>query len=144
MPLNATNFLTSNLLNADGLESGVRIEAIVVSVRPREFEDGETKLVVYTDYEARGIVCNQTRLKALIAAYGPNPDNWIGKTIVISRGSTLFAGREVPAVKIEPIGAVRIAGSARPAISDTGDRRGPPSAPPVDVCDGPDNDPDGD
>ena len=75
---------------------------------------------------------NQTRLKAGIAAWGPNPDNWIGKSIIISQGDTTFSGKKVPCIKIEPVVADRIAmqGATVTAISN---RREPPkpSAPPL-------------
>jgi hypothetical protein len=136
MPTLATDYLTSNLLNADGLESGVSIEATIVSARPREFEDGETKLIVYTDYLGKGIVLNQTRLKALIAAYWPNPDNWTGKTIIIKRGTTMYAGKETGCVVIEPVVADRIAAQQQQRPVVTSGRvelpPSPPSPPPID------------
>jgi hypothetical protein len=73
MPL-ATDFLNSNYFRAEDLDPNVVIETTIVSVRPREFEDG-SKLVVYTDHQGKGVVLNQTRLKALITAFGPNFDN---------------------------------------------------------------------
>jgi hypothetical protein len=112
----ATDYLTSNYMRAEDLESNVCIEATIVSARPREFEDGETKLVIYVDYQAKGIVLNQTRLKALISAYGANPDNWIGKTIIISRSMTMYAGKDAPCIVIEPVVADRLGAEKRPAL----------------------------
>jgi hypothetical protein len=51
----ATDFLTSNLLNAEGVAPTTSIEATIVSARPVEFDDGP-KLAVYTDYQGKGIV----------------------------------------------------------------------------------------
>lgn len=73
MKKNMTDYLNSNLFNAAGIEPGVRIEATIVSVRDRDFEDGTTKPIIYTDYLGKGIVLNTTRLKALIAAWGSIP-----------------------------------------------------------------------
>jgi hypothetical protein len=141
-----TDFLTSNLINAAGLDPNVKIEAKIVSVRPREFEDGITKAVVYTDYLGKGIVLNQTRLMALIAAFGTNADNLIGKTIIISLGETTYAGKTTGCVAIEPVVADRIATRGAPtAITSGRVRVSPPSLsepPPLEHDGGPDDDPD--
>jgi hypothetical protein len=54
------------------------------------------------------VVLNQTRLKELIGAFGPNSENWIGRSIILSRVQAMYAGKPLPAVKIEPIVAPRI------------------------------------
>jgi hypothetical protein len=161
MPL-ATDFLNSNYFAAEDLDPKVLIETAIVSVRPREFEDGERKLVVYTDHQGKGVVLNQTRLKTMIAGFGPNFDGWVGKQIIISQGSTMYSGEPVPAIVVQPVVPTRIAAERRPALEASSPRpiqttRGPitpgsvdirsgryaqsdapPSAPPPDVCpDGP-------
>ncbi len=107
--MNMTDFVNSNYIKAEDLAESVCIEAIIVSVQRREFEEsGETKPVVHLE-DGRGVVLNQTRLKAMIRAFGPNSDNWIGKPIMINRGLTVYAGKDVPAVVIEPVVSPRIA-----------------------------------
>jgi hypothetical protein len=132
----------------------VLIETAIVSARPREFDDGSVKLVVYTDHQGKGMVLNQTRLKTMIAAFGPSFDGWVGKQIIISQDSTVYSGKTVPAIKVEPVVPTRIATEPRPAIdtlrgpitpavidirsSRNAWRDPPPSAPPADACpDGP-------
>jgi hypothetical protein len=129
-----TDFLTSNLLNAAALEPNVKIEATIVFVRSREFEDGTTKAVIYTDYLGKGVVLNQTRLMALITAWGTNPDNLVGKTVIISQGDTTYSGKKVPCIKIEPVVADRIAthGATVTAISNRREPPKPSVAPTVD------------
>jgi hypothetical protein len=143
----ATDFLNSNFFTGEGLDRNVRIETKIVSTRSREFEDG-LKLVVYTDYLGKGVVYNQTKLKATIAAWGANLDNWIGKTIIISRGTALFSGKPMASVEVEPVVPERIATEQRPSLEEP--RRGSidirsgkgawnDPAPPIDrVPDGPD------
>jgi hypothetical protein len=129
---NMTKYLNSNLFNAAGIEPGVRIEATIVSIRDREFDGGETKPVIYTDYLGKGLVLNQTRLKTGIAAWGPNPDNWIDKSIVISRGKTVFKGEETDCVVMEPVVANRIATRGATVTAIGGHREPPkPSAAPL-------------
>jgi hypothetical protein len=132
MKKNMTDYLNSNLFNAAGIEPGVRIEAIIVSVRDRDFDDGTTKPIIYTDYLGKGVVLNATRLKALIAAWGVNPDNLIGKKVVISRGVTKYQGNDVPCVEVEPVVANRI-GTRGATVTAIGGHREPPkpSAPPL-------------
>ena len=115
MPL-ATDFLNSNYFTAENLDPNVLIETAIVSVRPREFEDGSLKLVVYTDHVGKGVVLNQTRLKTMIAAFGPNFDGWAGKQIIISKGSTVYSGKTVPAIVVEPVVPTRIAAVPRSAL----------------------------
>ena len=75
-------------------------------MKKKEFEDGGKSVVALED--GRQVVLNQTRLKVLIGAFGPNSDNWIGKPVILSRGQERYGGKPVPAVRIEPIVAPRI------------------------------------
>ena len=84
-------------------------------MRPREFEDRSIKLVVYTDHQGKGVVLNQTRLKTMIAAFGPNFDSWPGKKIVVRQGSTVYSGKTVSAVVVEPVVPTRITTEPRQA-----------------------------
>jgi hypothetical protein len=111
----ATDFLNSNYFRAEDLDPSLLIETSIVSVRPRDFDDGSHKLVVYTDHQGQGIVLNQTRLKTIIAAFGPNFDNWPGKKIVIRRGSTMYSGKPTPAIVVEPVVPTRIAAEPQQA-----------------------------
>jgi hypothetical protein len=127
--MKATDFLNSHFFRAEDMDSNLRIETAFVSLREREFTDGE-KLVGYTDYEGgKGVVFNQTRLKACIAAWGPNCDNWIGKPLIIRRGETMYKGEPTSAVVVEPVVADRIATQPRAPISVTSGRRMPPTPP---------------
>jgi hypothetical protein len=118
---NATDYLTSNYFKGVALEPDVIIETKIVSVRDREFDDGP-KVIVYTDYQGKGLVLNQTKLQTLISAYGLNYDNWIGKTILIKRGTTMYGADKVACVEIEAVVAERIGADKRPALE--GSRRG--------------------
>jgi hypothetical protein len=111
--LSATDFLNSNYFRAEDLDPSVLIETTIVSVRTRDFDDGSHKLIVYTDHQGQGVVLNQTRLKTMIAAFGSNFDNWSGKKIVIRRGSTLYSGKQTPAIVVEPVVPTRIAAEQR-------------------------------
>ena len=109
----ATDFLNSNYFRAEDLDPSVLIETTIVSVRPRDFDDGSHKLVVYTDHQGQGVVLNQTRLKTIIAAFGPNFDNWPGKKIIICQGPTVYSGKPAQAIVVEPVVPTRIAAEPR-------------------------------
>jgi hypothetical protein len=142
---NAGEFLTSKFLNAMSLEPGVQYEATVLGTYRHTFENGETKLMVVTDYLEKGISLNQTRLQAMINAFGVNDEvNWPGKKVVIYQGDTLYLGKPVKCVVIEPIVPERIAAEPKRTIGSTDVRSGRgawnDNAPPVDRYDGPDDD----
>jgi hypothetical protein len=111
-----TSYITSNFINGDRLEDNVRVEATIVGVREHEFKGGDVKPTVDLD-DGRRITLNQTRLKALIGGFGPHPANWIGKTIIVSKGKTVYAGKPETCVVVEPAIPARIAGAAKPAIA---------------------------
>jgi hypothetical protein len=135
MAMDMSRFTGSNYITADYLKSlgpNVRIEAKIVSVAIRDFDGDGEKPVVYTDYQGKGVVLNPTRAKVLYAAFGPNDDNWVGKTIVIFLGETTYGGKKTGCVEIEAVGAQRIGSEQRRAI------RGDNGAPPIDEApDGP-------
>ena len=140
MGSNATDFLTSNFLKATDLEEGVIVRAVILAAHPNEFEDGTTKLVIYTDYKAKGVVLNQTRLKTMIEAFGPNLDNWVGKTVSLRRGPTMFKGEATWGIFLDVDRSERIAVRDM-NVAAIGDYRRPsaptPPAPPIDNYYGP-------
>lgn len=126
--MDMTGFTGSNYFRAEDLEPDVRIETKIVSVIARDFVDG-TKPVAFTDHQGKGVVLNPTRTKVLLRAFGPNSDNWIGKTIFVFLGETMYAGKKTGCVAIEAVVAERIAASSRGVASITSGRRMPPSPP---------------
>jgi len=158
--MNMTDFVNSNYIKAEDLAANILIEAVIADVKRKEFEENGQNVVkpVVTFEDGRQVTLNQTRLAALIRAYGHNSDNWIGKTVVISRGQAQFKGKPVASVKIDPIVAPRIAASRSapplppplaapisqgPNVTPSGGdgwSGQPPSAPPPDHYDGPDAD----
>ena len=55
---------------------------------------------------------------------GPNPANWIEQTIIVSRGKTIFSGKEKACVVVEPVVPMRIAADQKPAIAAQPVRKG--------------------
>ena len=147
-----TAYITSNFITGESLEENVRIEATIVGVREHDFE-GDVKPTVDLD-DGRRIQLNQERLKALIGGFGPNPANWIGRPIVVSRGTTTYGGKRVACVVVKPVVPTRIGADPKPAIAAQRMRKGsttiesslsapvespPEQAPAPDCYDGPDD-----
>jgi hypothetical protein len=109
-----TSYITSNFITGESLEENVRIEATIVGVREHDF-DGDLKPTVDLD-DGRRIQLNQTRLKALIVGFGPNPANWIGRSIAVSKGTTTYGTKRVACVVVEPVVPTRIAADPKLAI----------------------------
>jgi hypothetical protein len=118
-----TSYITSNFITGDSLEENVRIEASIASVREHNFGDDakpDVKAAIDLD-DGRRVQLNQTRLRVCIAAWGPNPNNWVGKTVIISRGKTMYAGKPTACVVVEPVVATRIAAAeAKSALERRG------------------------
>jgi hypothetical protein len=112
-------FVRTNYITGASLEPGVRYEDRVSFVDERAFDgdDDSTSILVFET--GRRLPLNQTNLKEVIKAYGPNPDNVTGQTIIYFRKMVEFAGKPVPGVRIECQVADRIAAqpAARPALS---------------------------
>jgi hypothetical protein len=101
-------FLTG-FLRAEDLDPNTVIVATILDVKRVEFPDtGERKSAIHTDM-TKPIILNQTRLAALMGAWGVQSNNWIGGKIEISQGKTPYGGKLVPCIVIKPIVSERIA-----------------------------------
>ena len=73
-------------LKADDVE-GKRFQLQIANVATDTFsrpdEDDETKLVLKFVDKEKGIVLNWSNLKRLKRAWGPETDDWVGKTVDI-------------------------------------------------------------
>jgi hypothetical protein len=141
--MNMAKFTGSNYITAEFLKAlgpNVRIETRITSVDYREFE-GKDKAIIHTDYQAKAVVLNPTRAQVLVAAFGWESDNWIGKTIIIYPDITMFQGKKTDCVALEAVGGQRIGVEKRPALDD---RDGAQSHDEYDDRGGPDDGPNDD
>ena len=97
---NANDFLPGQYLNAAAIPIGVRINAKITKVEPHKFDDGKSKLAVFTN-ATKPIVLNKGRGQVLIGAFGHDYAKWTGAEIIIYRGETRFGGQRVASVEIE-------------------------------------------
>lgn len=109
--MDMSSFLISDYLRAEDLEDNVVIEAKITDVENRTFEErgkSITRPIIRLE-DGRGVVLNQTRLRIMITAYGPNSNNWLDQPIRVRRGETLYAGKQVATVEVEAAPSARIA-----------------------------------
>ena len=97
-----SDFVTG-CVKAEELEAGFCETARIMAVDFRQFEEG-TKGVVFLDiFHGRAVVLNQTNLKMLIGAFGPNSENWAGRDVTVNRTLADFKGKPVPAIRLEAV-----------------------------------------
>jgi hypothetical protein len=133
MVRNLNSYINSNYVTGVSLEDGVKYEKIVDYVDEVHFPDDEKPTSVLVFKDGTRLALNQTNLKTVIRAHGPNPDNVAGKPIILFRKMVQFGGDEVPGVRIECIVPERypaVTAARRAAIGN--DPPAPPSeaAPP--------------
>jgi hypothetical protein len=109
MVMNMQKF-QSGFLRAEDLEPGVTYERTISEVEEVGFDDATKAVIRFAD-ESPGVVLNQTRFHALIAAFGPVSENRLGKTIRVMRGATQYGGKTVPAIVAEADKTPRVGGA---------------------------------
>jgi hypothetical protein len=107
----------SNYYNAENIPPNTLVEVTIVNVVRREFEEGggvTVKGVLQFD-NGREVVLNKTRWESMVNAFGINPNNWVDKRIFVGRGQTMYSGKQVGCVMIDPITAPRLEGGSAAA-----------------------------
>lgn len=69
-------------------------------------EDRERKLVVYfREFENKGLALNTTNAEFLIEEFGPETDDWRGKSVVLYSTPVQFAGKTVQGLRLRAAAA---------------------------------------
>lgn len=101
-------FPPSEYLKSEDIDkAGGEMELTITSVGRKEYEkDGETSVKgVFSFSETKlKLTSNVTNTRAVIAMYGKDTDNWIGKKIVLYVDEHVqYAGKEVRGIRIRLI-----------------------------------------
>jgi hypothetical protein len=88
-----------NYLKAADLADGARILKIE-SVKLEKMGDGEHKPVINFVEEKQGLVGNKTNCNVLVALYGDDTSEWVGKKIQLIATTTEFGGRTVDCIRL--------------------------------------------
>jgi hypothetical protein len=126
--MNVFKIIPSTYLNAAGL-GGKEIRDTISRVSAVEFDRGESKLVVALDKDGRGVILNRTNLETIVAAYGPETDDWVGKPVVVRAEPTTFQGRKIQGIRVHipPAAGSNRSGASNPfAATNTSDDDGIP------------------
>ncbi len=89
----------SQWLNADDIEDGRDYSMTVKNCTIEEIGDGQ-KLVVWFNGAKKGLGLNKTNWNALRKKWGPKPERWTGKTLVLYQDITDYQGRQVDCVRV--------------------------------------------
>jgi len=60
----------------------------------------ETKPVIYFKEAKKGLVCNKTNSKSIVAAYGDEMNDWAGCELILFPIMTEYQGNQVPAIRV--------------------------------------------
>lgn len=85
-------------------------EGVVVKIRAAmlgtisegDGSNSREKLMLELDGFDRLLVVNQTNAFELAEFLGDETDNWPGRSFVLYRGTTMFRGRQVDAIRVQP------------------------------------------
>lgn len=101
--IDRSRFSKSSYLRANDL-THQRTSATIADVREEEIgPDKDRKLVIKFSQDS-GLApspCNMDRLDTLLAALGPDESTWIGKTVVLVKCKTRYAGQLVDSYRFE-------------------------------------------
>lgn len=81
---------------------GLPITAKIVAVKVERMKDGRSKPVVTIDQPGPQLVLNKGNAQALIDAFGPDSEAWVGRTITISLHVVQFMGKKTKGILVKP------------------------------------------
>lgn len=96
--VNVHTVYESKYIAAPDLQSRA-IELIISQVDTQKFDDGP-KLIVFFQGKKKGLLLNVTNMKNITTLYGPETDNWIGKTITLFPAWVDYKGQTTEAVRV--------------------------------------------
>lgn len=107
--MNIHDLFPSNYLKASDLQG----QTVRVTIERCAIEqiDGEQKPIIFFQGKKKGLVLNKCNAFALADMFGPETDNWLGRTIKLRPDKTTFQGR--------PVGCLRVGIDAPEAAGNT-------------------------
>ena len=93
------DFFPSKYLSSDDFEDGEEKILTIVSVEPREFEDGLKPVVNFSETKKK-LSSNVTNFNTIVSMHGDETDGWTGKAIQLFVTEVDFKGRQVRAIRV--------------------------------------------
>lgn len=121
--MNINEAFGSNLKAEDVL--GREIPVTISAFSIEDMGDGVMKPVIQFTNAKKGLVLNVTRKEQMVALYGIETDQWIGKPLILSHGMTSYQGKPTgtilikgpPAPVAAPVVTAPVAAPAPPAVA---------------------------
>lgn len=103
MGINVEQYYKSetNWLSAGDLPKGNKIPVVVSEITEVDFGNDGKKLGLRFEGKEKGLVLNKTNAKSISYVYGPDTDDWVGKEILLYSTMVDFAGKDVPAIRVD-------------------------------------------
>jgi hypothetical protein len=102
MAINMGEHSGSNFWTAEKIGPNKKVQFDIFEVYLHTFDDGSCKPVC-VGADGTKVVLNPTRAKVLMAVWGPNSDNYVGRSIYLYQGDTTWNNKPAKCVAIEPI-----------------------------------------
>lgn len=97
--MNVNEIYPSNKsLKAEDLK-GHTVKVTINSYEVAKFDNGSKVILSFAGKE-KTLVVNKTNAMIIQSAYGPDTDNWIGKTVEIYPDKTTFGGKLVDCIRV--------------------------------------------
>jgi hypothetical protein len=116
--MNINTVFPSKYLRASDLQ-GREITVTISHLTMEEF-DGDPKPVAYFVGKEKGVALNKTNSTNIASAYGPETDDWQGKSVILYPAWVDFQGKSVEAIRIRPNPSGRTAAPPPPPPSTDG------------------------
>jgi hypothetical protein len=89
-----SDFSESRFLKQDDCDPPLlaTIESMEKTNVARDGESQRIKVVIHFEEDIKPFICNKTNAKLIAEFLGPNPDDWIGKQIVLYKNDTVMFG----------------------------------------------------
>lgn len=139
MPSASQLYNTGRWLNAsDLLPLNTRRTAVVHHCQPEEIGQGnDQKTMLMLDLVSRQgqpwpkkLPLNKSNTMQMVAAYGDNYEEWLGKAIEVWAENVMFSGKMVPGLKVAAAPQTPPQSKAAPASYPPMPPQAPPSLPP--------------
>jgi hypothetical protein len=110
--MNVMDAFPSKYLKASDLQ-GREITVKISHIMMEEIgQDKQTKPALYFMGKEKGIILNKTNATNISAAYGPDTDEWAGKSVVLFTAWVDMQGKSVEAIRVRPAAG----GSIKPPV----------------------------
>jgi hypothetical protein len=89
----------SNTLKAADLK-GRKVKLCIATATPKQFNNGDNKVLITFQNTKKEFVCNQTNAKKIGWRYGPKISGWTGKEIILYAELKNFQGKMVEGLSV--------------------------------------------